>query len=315
MFTEQLPLFSSPPLETETAPLPHSALGLNAATPLKAVIVAWRHYMEKEDVSLNTIKAFGGDLNLFAQHVGASKSVGQLTTRELNDWLQWQRTTKKCSPKTYARRVTSLKSFFRWLNHDRVIYKDPAAALVQHTVLSPLPEYLKSSEVEQALQAAQALSQAEKPDLRPLLLFRLLLQTGMKKSECLGLSLNHLDLANADEPVVWVRYPDTRHRYKERKLKLEKSWVALYRQYLAQYAPTEKVFPWSPRRLEYLLEDISQTAGLTKHISFEMCRWTCAVRDAQAGMDYNSIRQKLGLSKIQWREIGMKLERLVEEAT
>jgi integrase/recombinase XerD len=43
-----------------------------------------------------------------------------------------------------------------------------------------------------------------------------------------------------------------------------------------------------------------------------MCRWTCAVRDARAGMDENAIRQKLGLSKIQWREIGMKLKRLVE---
>ena len=29
-------------------------------------------------------------------------------------------------------------------------------------------------------------------------------------------------------------------------------------------------------------------------------------------MDENTIRQKLGLSKIQWREIGMKLKRLVE---
>jgi integrase/recombinase XerD len=51
---------------------------------------------------------------------------------------------------------------------------------------------------------------------------------------------------------------------------------------------------------------------LEKHISFEMCRWTCAVRDAKAGTDYDKIRQKLGLSKIQWREIGTKLKKLVE---
>jgi integrase/recombinase XerD len=64
--------------------------------------------------------------------------------------------------------------------------------------------------------------------------------------------------------------------------------------------------------LEYLLEDITNAGDLPKHISFEMCRWTCAVRDARAGTDENAIRQKLGLSKIQWREIGMKLKRLVE---
>jgi integrase/recombinase XerD len=43
-----------------------------------------------------------------------------------------------------------------------------------------------------------------------------------------------------------------------------------------------------------------------------MCRWTCAVRDAKAGTDFDKIRQKLGLSKIQWREIGSKLKKLVE---
>jgi len=39
-----------------------------------------------------------------------------------------------------------------------------------------------------------------------------------------------------------------------------------------------------------------------------MCRWTCALRDYRAGMDHDRIRQKLGISKIQWREVGSKLE-------
>jgi hypothetical protein len=29
--------------------------------------------------------------------------------------------------------------------------------------------------------------------------------------------------------------------------------------------------------LEYLLEDIGKEAGLNKHLSFDMCRWTCAL--------------------------------------
>jgi integrase/recombinase XerD len=114
--------------------------------------------------------------------------------------------------------------------------------------------------------------------------------------------------------VLWVRYPDPRHRYKERKLRLDRSWIPAYRAYLAQYEPRDKLFPWSPRRLEYLLEDLSKAAGLRKRISFDMCRWTCAVRDVRAGLDETHIRQKLGLSKIQWREISMKLDKLVGPA-
>jgi integrase/recombinase XerD len=41
-----------------------------------------------------------------------------------------------------------------------------------------------------------------------------------------------------------------------------------------------------------------------------MCRWTCALLDLRAGVDPNKIRQTLGVSKIQWREISMKLSRL-----
>jgi integrase/recombinase XerD len=43
-----------------------------------------------------------------------------------------------------------------------------------------------------------------------------------------------------------------------------------------------------------------------------MCRWTCAVIDWLAGDEHNKIRQKLGVSKIQWRELSMKLEQLAK---
>ena len=75
----------------------------------------------------------------------------------------------------------------------------------------------------------------------------------------------------------------------------------------------DQFFPWSPRRLEYLLEDIGEEAGLTKHLSFDMCRWTCALRDYQTGVELDHILHKLGVSKIQWREINLKLKQLNQE--
>ena len=138
----------------------------------------------------------------------------------------------------------------------------------------------------------------------------LLLSTGIKKVECLVLSTNHLDLEAPDGPLLFVRYASPQYRYKERKIPLPESWVPAYREYAAQYEITERVFPWSQRRLEYLLEDLSEEAGLDKHLSFDMCRWTCALSDWQAGMDQEKIRQKLGVSRIQWREIRIKLENL-----
>ena len=59
-----------------------------------------------------------------------------------------------------------------------------------------------------------------------------------------------------------------------------------------------------------ILEDLSDGAGLEKHLSFDMCRWTCALLDWQSGIEHTKIRQKLGISKVQWREVKMKLQKL-----
>jgi integrase/recombinase XerD len=308
---DQLPLFSTPPAEVAARPA-RSTNGLKASASLKTGIVAWCEHLRKDGARENTVKSFGGDLNLFATFTGAGKSLNAITTRDLERWLEAQRASGR-SPKTYSRRVTSLKAFFRWLESMGVLTNDPAAPIIQHTVLSPLPVILTDTEVEQARDAARQLwHDTEKPDIRPYLLFTLLIQTGIKKSECLGLELNHVDDSDPAEPVLWIRYNETRNRYKERKLRLDRGWLTTYQAYLAEYQPQQKVFPYSPRRLEYLLEDVTLAAALDKHISFEMCRWTCAVRDARAGVDFDKIRQKLGLSKIQWREIGMKLKKLTQ---
>ena len=130
------------------------------------------------------------------------------------------------------------------------------------------------------------------------------------KGECLALSVNHIELDAPNGPQIFIRYASSQYRYKERKILLPESWVEVYYEYQAQYNPDDRLFPWSPRRLEYLLEDLSVEAGLDKHVSFDMCRWTCALNDWRSGMDHDKIRQKLGVSKIQWREIRMKLEQL-----
>ena len=41
-----------------------------------------------------------------------------------------------------------------------------------------------------------------------------------------------------------------------------------------------------------------------------MCRWTFALNDFAAGKEPDKIRQKLGVSKIQWRELFIKLKQL-----
>jgi site-specific recombinase XerD len=312
----ETPATPEPPAPPPQPPTPPVALTAEAS--LNAALSAWQEYMRREGLSEHTVRAFSSDLRILARYAGPGTAIGSFTTQGLNDFLRWDQTGRgvRISPKTYARRITAIKSFFRWLITAGVLSFDPAEPVIQHSVQSPLPEYLHPDEVERAEQAALLIRQGaagKKPDIRPFLLFHLLLQTGIKKGECLSLIPEHIDLSNPAEPFLFVRYASPRQRLKERKLRLTPDWVATYREYLAEYQPDNRVFPWSPRRLEYMLEDIGKVAGLDKRLSFDCLRWTCAVRDREAGMEADKIRQKLGLSKIQWREVGSKLERLTAE--
>jgi site-specific recombinase XerD len=285
---------------------------ITARTPLAPAINSWRIYLNDQGKSPHTVKAFAADMLLLANYLPPDRSLGAITTNELNnflDWLQRQRGVP-CSPKSLARRITSIKSFFRWLLQYGVILVDPAEKVLQQSVVSPLPQVLTAQETDGVMQVALKHRQAQQPDARYYTLVALLLETGIKKSECLALSPNHIDMEATGGPYLFVRYASPQHRYKERKINLSNDWIQAYKEYKEQYHLVEQVFPWSQRRLEYLLEDLGEEAGLNKHLSFEMCRWTCALIDLQSSMEPNKIRQKLGLSKIQWREVKLKLEKL-----
>ncbi len=288
---------------------------ITALTTLNPAIHGWEIYLNDQGSSPHTLKAFTGDMRLLASYLPPDRTIGSITTSDLNNFLKWMQEERgvPCSPKTLARRITSLKAFFRWLHSAGILLVDPAEKVVQKSVRSPLPEVLTPKEVEAAYEVAEAYRQAEKPDTRYFALLDLLLATGIKKSECLSLSPNHVHLDAEDGPTLFVRYDNLKHRYKERKIALPESWVAAYHEYSSQYKLTDQLFPWSQRRLEYLLEDLSNEAGLEKHLSFSMCRWTCALTDWQSSMESDKIRQKMGISKVQWREISQKLKRLAAQ--
>lgn len=278
-------------------------------------INAWQLYLNDQGNSPHTVKAFVADLKLLAAYLPPDRTLGSLSTTDLNNFLDWMQKGRgvPCSPKTLARRITSIKAFFRWLHEYGVLLIDPAEKVVQRSVISPLPQVLTVAEVEAIYHVAEDFRNNSPHDTRYFALLDLLLHTGIKKSETITLQVNHIDFDAPNGPILFVRYTSPQYRYKERKIPLPESWVTVFPKYKAQYKITDAVFPWSQRRLEYLLEDLSLQAGITKHVSFEMCRWTCALSDWLSGMEPEQIRQKLGISKIQWREVGMKLRRLADQ--
>jgi integrase len=316
MSVEQLPLFPGDEPQAVYGSREARRSDLTAASSLSVAMERFHDHMVQQDYAENTVKSFLGDLRILNRYLKGDPPVGQISTENLQGflrWLQYER-GRPCSPKSYARRLTTLKVFFAWLADWGVLIADPAASLVHKPVQTPLPRILYDDQVDQVLAVTRRMMTGKKPDPRPHLLVTLLLHAGIKKQECMNIRLSHIDTSDPAGPVVHIRYDKPRMQYKERRLRLPPGWARTLAAYRRIYEPQEFLYPCTARNLEYVLADVAKLAGLPPSggLSFEMLRWTCALRDHQARMDPDRLRRKLGLSQMSWRETEPKLVRLAE---
>lgn len=287
---------------------------LRADSSLSAAIEAFNEYMLRKGFSENTIKAFQNDLKIVVEFMQGDTKLHQVTTKDLEGFLEWlqHERGKPCSAKTLARRITTIKVFFSWLHGIGVIGTDPAEPVLQQPARTPLPQILHDNEVNDLMRTAQDLLwHRSHADARPFLLLSLLLQTSMKKAECARLLISDVNISRPQSPEVAIRYAEDRHAHKNRTVVLHASVSNALNQYLEQYKPETHLFECTPRNLEYVLEELGQKAGINRmQVGFEALRWTSAVRDFRMGTPEERLRQKMGLSKISWRETREKIFQL-----
>ncbi|MBN2304115.1 MAG: site-specific integrase [Anaerolineae bacterium] len=301
MTPKQIPMF---PGGDEHALTRHSLLD--------AAIEPFLDHLHREGRSPHTISAFKSDLGLACEFFGDNMQLKDFSTTKLNRFMEWIERGRgvPCSRKSYARRVTTLKVFFQFLASENVLDFNPAEALLQRSGAAPLQPVLSNTEVDRLLAHSATLRLDDKPDARPDLLLRLLLDTGIKKSECMKLTPEHIQRDDSGAPLLVVRHQRPNNVYKERKIALDPDWLDVLAEYLAQHQPAEVIFDCTARNLEYILHDIATGAGVKEKVSFEILRWTSMVRDYRRGMDLDKLREKAGLSRISWRETSDKIKRL-----
>lgn len=305
MSNRQLPLFPSQPTTPDE---------ISKHSPFQVTLEHFREYLTKEGKSPHTVKAFMGDIQLLGQYSGKDTPVGDFTTTMLNEFLHWMETGRgvSCSRKTYARRVTSLKVYFKWLRLLNAIPHDPARAVLQRSGSAPLSHVLSPEQVEDVLEVARTHKKGDDIDARPEVLFRLLLQTGLKKGETGRLQFQDIDRSNPDMPLLLVRHT-VKNIYKERRIALNPALLPLLDRYREQYRLSDQVFTCTTRNLEYILTALGKGADVPFKLSFEVLRWTMAVQDWRAGMEEERIREKMGLSPTSWYETSYKIRRLVHQ--
>jgi len=108
-----------------------------------------------DGLARNTIESYRRDVTqlhdwLLAQKRGALISV---VNTDLQEFLGHRVKVAKSSPRSTARLTSALKRFFQYLIQERLIAKDPSAALESPKLTRGLPKSLSERDVESLLNA------------------------------------------------------------------------------------------------------------------------------------------------------------------
>ncbi|MFL5733667.1 MAG: tyrosine-type recombinase/integrase [Chloroflexia bacterium] len=244
----------------------------------------FRRHLEQLKRPINTIDSYMYDLALFQSSVG-NKTLDRLNTTDIANFLG-----DANNKSTRKRRLTSLQGLFRYLEKEKIIAKNPADSFYPDYIPLKTPQTLFPHEQEAILDAAHA----ENP--RTYLITYLLLKLGLTRTELLALKVDHVDLANEAQPIVYVYYDEVRWQPKERKLAADAEFADAFHKFVDEYKPVSRMFNLLPQSINKMIDRIAQEAGISKRVTPQSLRDTFAVEQSKAGADEKKLLQILGLA-------------------
>lgn len=159
-------------------------------------------FLTGRDLSTHTRRAFTNDLKKFTGWFTAANKeplrFGRVTTRDLTDFREHLRREKNQAVATVNRALVLLRLFFGWLVEEGHLAANPAKQVKELRRQALAPKGLERSQVRRLLREIEL-----RGDVRANAIFHLLLYTGCRCGDLVGLELGDLLLGERSGSVVF----------------------------------------------------------------------------------------------------------------
>ena len=146
-------------------------------------------YLEIEkNYSELTILNYRLDLEEFSRFFG-SEPITSVEYSTLRRFLGQMR-ERNLKPRSVARKLSSLRSFFKYLQRENIISNNPASLMVTPKLDKPLPHFMTE---EEAVRLIEAPKDGKTMSLRDKAIFETLYSAGLRVSELVGLDIDDVD--------------------------------------------------------------------------------------------------------------------------
>ncbi len=260
----------------------------------------------------NTIDSYGRDLSDFQAFTVARKRQPENADGTLIRGYLKKLSGAGMAPSTSARRLSTLRQFFRFLHAEGIRDDDPSSTIDSPQKGRPLPKYLSEDDVDRLLLAAQRREGSE--GLRLLAMLELLYATGLRVSELVGLPLSAL---SRDGQMLIVRGKGGKERmvpFSEPAAQAIETYKAVRENFLAKGRKAQGqswLFPSRSKqghltraRFGQLMKELAIEAGLEpRRVSPHVLRHSFASHMLAHGADLRSLQQMLGHADITTTQI------------
>lgn len=288
------------------------------------------HLKVIKNASEHTIRNYGIDLNTFENYLQQEEpdccldldAINRKTIRGYLAWLNLDLQHKR----TVARRLSALRSFFKYAQAHQLIKINPTEEIDQPKLDKTLPEFLSYEQITHLF---------NQPDIATYLGYRdrcmmeMIYSSGLRVSELAGLNRQDIDLANR---TVKLRGKGK----KERVVPITHNAAQWIRSYLAhdeRHLKTETHSPQADpdaiflnkhgtrlttRSIDRLFDQYLHQSGLAGKITPHTLRHSIATHWLENGMDLKTIQVLLGHSSLStttiYTHVSTKLKKKVYDA-
>lgn len=268
----------------------------------------------EKSLSPNSVSAYLHDINKFFEFLKMQDPVPEPETidREIIRAFIFRINELGVSPRSQARIISGVKSFFRYLLLEYIIETDPAALIEGPRIGRKLPDVLSVHEIDRLI----SLVDLSKPEgRRNKAIVETLYSCGLRVSELTGLKISDLYFKLGYIKVIGKGD-------KERLVPVSSTAVKEIQQYLEERRKLKKIeksdedilfLSRNGRRLSrvmifHIIKDLAERAGLRKSISPHTFRHSFATHMIDGGADLRAVQEMLGHESITTTEIYTHLD-------
>ncbi len=276
----------------------------------------YENYLRLEkSLSQNSVSAYINDINKLINYLDKFHSKVtpvKVKLEHLKEFIAWLN-EKEISPRTQARTISGIKSFYKYLMVEGKVTTDPTSLLESPKIGRKLPDVLSIEEIDHLIDGVD-LDKSEGQRNKAML--ETLYSCGLRVSELVSLKITNLYF---DQGFIRVEGKGNKERLvpvSGKAIEEVERYMSSYRKRLNVAKDSENILFLNRRGQKLsrvmvftIIKGLAKKTGLQKSISPHTFRHSFATHLINGGADLRAVQEMLGHESILTTEIYTHLDR------